>query len=176
MRVIPVLCAALLLAPAPALAQTVPAADPPRVVDAGSRVRIAAPIFGSGREVGTVVSLTRDTLILRRGADISPRSLATSDITALEVSTGTHTRKAKGALWGLLIGVGSGAVIGYATYTKPTCSTQGMFGCINIFGPDSRGSSAAFGAAFGAIVGTLGGALLGMVHTETWAPAPVPGR
>lgn len=144
-------------------------------VDAGSRVRIAAPVFGPKKQVGTVVSLTRDTLVLRPGASTSLLPVATSDITALEVSSGKHTNKAKGALWGLLIGAGSGAILGYALYKKPTCDNQ-VFGCLYIFGPDSRGSNTAFSAVGGAIFGVLAGTLFGTRATETWVPGTVGAR
>ena len=86
MRFISTLCAVTLMAPVIGISQTVP----PREVDAGSRVRIAAPVFGTEKQVGTVVSVTRDTLVLRRGANLTTQSVATSDITALEVSKGSQ--------------------------------------------------------------------------------------
>jgi hypothetical protein len=168
MRFMPTLCAVALMAPVPALSQGSPP-DSVRVVDAGSRVRIAAPVFGPKKQVGMVVSVTRDTLVLRQGAATANRSVAVSDITALEVSKGTHTRKAKGSLWGLLIGAGTGAVLGYVTY-KPC---QGLSCLGNIFGPSSKGGSAAWGAAAGGVLGAAVGALVGMSATESWVPATV---
>jgi hypothetical protein len=171
MRFMATLSAVALMAPLPALSQ-LSGPDPVLAVDAGSRVRIAAPVFGSKKQVGTVMSLTGDTLVLRQGATTPNRSVARSDITALEVSRGTHTRKAKGALWGTLIGAGSGAILGYALYKEPKCNNQG-FGCGITFGPDSRGSNAAFSAVGGGIVGLLVGTLVGMRATDTWVPATV---
>ena len=174
MRFLSALCALALMAPVPGFSQLAPA-DSVAVVDAGSRVRIAAPVFGNKKQVGTVVSVTRDTLVLRQGAATSTRSLATSDITALEVSNGTYTRKAKGAMWGLLIGAGAGAAIGYVSYKEPKCSDpQNIFGCnFTILGPDSKGSNAVIGAILGGIVGPVAGALWGMRRTERWVPATV---
>jgi hypothetical protein len=168
------LCALALAAPASGFSQVVPA-ESVAVVDAGSRVRIAAPVFGNKKQVGTVVSVTRDTLILRQGAATATRSLATSDITGLEIARGTHTRKAKGALWGLLIGAGSGAAIGYLSYKEKKCNDpQTIFGCnFDILGPDSKGSNAVIGAITGAIFGPIAGALWGMRRTDTWVPATV---
>src|SRR4051812_33994974 len=97
MRITSALCALALMAPVPGFSQLAPP-DPVAVVDAGSRVRIAAPVFGKKKQIGTVVSVTGDTLVLRRGAATAIQPLATSDITTLEVSKGTYTRKAKGAL------------------------------------------------------------------------------
>ncbi|HEV7839816.1 MAG TPA: hypothetical protein VGO75_17225, partial [Gemmatimonadaceae bacterium] len=146
-------------------------------VDAGSRVRIAAPVFGEKRQVGMVVSVTRDTLILRRGANLAMQSVATSDITALEVSKGTYTRKAKGALWGTLIGAGAGAAIGYAAYQKPKCSDpQNVFGCFDIFGPTSRGDNAVFSGVAGGLAGAVIGTLVGMRSRDAWVPATAGSR
>jgi hypothetical protein len=173
MRFMSTLCAVVLMTPVAGLSQM---SQPGEIrADTGSRVRIAAPVFGPKKQVGTVVSLTRDTLVLRQGASTASRSVATSDITALEVSRGTHTRKAKGALWGLLIGAGTGAVLGYAFYQEPKCQNQ-EFGCIIFIGPDSKGSNAAFSAVAGGIVGALIGTLFGMGATESWVPGTMPAR
>ena len=96
MRYTSTLCAVLLMTPAVGTSQM----SRPDIaqVDAGSRVRIAAPIFGPEKQVGTIVSITRDTLVLRRAANTAFLPVATSDITGLEIARGTHTRKAKGAL------------------------------------------------------------------------------
>ena len=171
MRFIYTLCAVVLTTPVVGSSQKIDTTVV-GVVDAGSRVRIAAPVFGTEKQVGMVVSVTRDTLVLRRGANLSTQSVATSDITALEVSKGTYTRKGKGALWGLLIGAGTGAVLGYALYQEPKCDPQNFFGCgINILGPNSKGSNAAWSGVAGGIVGAVIGTLFGMGSREAWAPA-----
>ena len=142
------------------------------VVDAGSRVRISAPVFGNKKQVGTVVSVTRDSLILRRGASLATQPVATSEITGLEVSKGTYTRKAKGALWGLLIGSGTGAALGYALYKDPKCADPpDLFGCSYWFGPNSKGENAVWSGVAGGIVGTVIGTLVGMGARDRWAPA-----
>ena len=170
MRFLSTLCAVVLMTPVPGMSQT----DVIQV-DAGSRVRIAAPVFGPKKQVGTVVSLSRDTLILRQGANTAFHPVATSEITAIEISSGTHTRKAKGALWGLLIGAGSGAILGYTLYKEPRCRNEG-FACLDIFGPDSKATNAALSAVGGGLLGTLAGTLFGMLATETWAPGTVGAR
>jgi hypothetical protein len=169
MRFIPALCAIVLMAPATGLSQMSAANDVQ--VDTGSRVRIASPVFGGKKQVATVVSFTPDTLVLRQGASTIYRSIATSDITALEVSTGTYSRKGKGALWGLLIGAGAGAAIGYFSYKDPYPCTLGTSGCGFLdFGP---GGTAAFSGALGGIAGALIGTLIGSRPTDAWAPATV---
>ena len=170
MRFLSTLCAVVLMTPVPGMSQT----DVIQV-DAGSRVRIAAQVFGPKKQVGTVVSLSRDTLILRQGANTAFHPVATSEITAIEISSGTHTRKAKGALWGLLIGAGSGAILGYTLYKEPRCRNEG-FACLDIFGPDSKATNAALSAVGGGLLGTLAGTLFGMLPTETWVPGAVATR
>jgi hypothetical protein len=169
MRFISTLCAVALMIPAAGFSQMPVPAE--ARVDAGSRVRIAAPVFGTGKQIGTVVSVTRDTLVLRQGASTMNRSVATSDITTMEVSWEKHTHKAKGALWGLLIGAAGGAIAGYATYSEPKCVD---WGCIlPYFGPSSKQGSAVYGGVLGGIVGTLVGTLVGQYATDVWVPGTV---
>lgn len=176
MRFTSTLCAVALMTPVVCLSQQIVTTEGAGV-DAGSRVRISAPVFGNKKQVGTVVSVTRDSLVLRHGASLATQSLATSDITALEVSKGTYTRKAKGALWGTLIGAGAGAAIGALTYQKPKCNDpQSVFGCFYIFGPDTRGSDAAFGGIAGGLVGAVVGTLVGMGRRDAWVPATLGAR
>jgi hypothetical protein len=172
MRFMSTLCALALITPVVGFSQTVP--NDARV-DVGSRVRIAAPVFGTRKkQLATVVSVTPDTVVVRFGPTIPDRSLATSDVTSLEVVRGKHTRKAKGALWGLLLGAGTAAVLGYALYEEPKCNSEEFFGCIDVLpGPDSPGSNAAFSAVGGGILGALIGALIGARATDSWVPATV---
>jgi len=170
MRFTSTLCAALLVTPVVGISQMAPTTE--AGVHAGSRVRIAAPVFGTQKRVGTVVSMTSDTLVLRHGASLATQSVATSDITALEVSKGTYTRKAKGALWGLLIGSGTGAALGYALYKDPKCDgPPSFFGCTNFLGPNSKGENAIWSGVAGGILGTVIGTLVGMGARDRWAPA-----
>jgi hypothetical protein len=175
MRFLSTLCAVALLTPAAGLAQT--AAPDVARVDVGSRVRIAAPVFGTkAKQVGTVMSVTPDTVVLLFGPTTPHRSLAASDITSLEVARGKHTRKAKGAFWGVLIGAGTAAALGYALYERPTCQSEEFFGCLDILGIDSPGTNAAIAAVPGAILGAVIGALVGSSARDSWVPATVSTR
>jgi hypothetical protein len=168
MRFMSALCAVALITPVAAMSQ-VSALDPARV-DAGSRVRITAPVFGGKKEVATVVSVTDDSLVLRQGASTNYRSLAKSDITGLEVSRGTYTRKGRGALLGLLVGAATGAAVGAATYKKPKpCEGFACFG--EMFGPSSRSFNVGIGATIGGLLGTGIGTLVGMSARDSWVPA-----
>jgi hypothetical protein len=171
MRFISTLCALALMTPVAGVSQMAPPEQ--AQIDAGSRVRISAPVFGDKKQVGTVVSVTRDTLVLRRGASLTAQPIATSNITAIEVSNGTHSRKAKGALWGMLIGAGAGAILGYALYEPPKCEING-FGCLALdIGPGSKGSNAVASGVLGGVFGALVGTLFGAKSVDTWVPATI---
>ena len=162
MRFMSTLCAVVLMTPVAWISQI--SQSGVIQVDTGSRVRIAAPVFGPGKRVGTVVSLTRDTLVLRQGANTALQPVATSEITALDVSAGTHTRKSKGALLGFVLGAGIAAGIQAATWKK----TNGFdFG---------RGGDAALMALPGGLIGAVVGMLVGAQETDTWVHVELPHR
>jgi hypothetical protein len=175
MRFKSTLCAVVLMTPAVGLAQM--AAPDDLQLDVGSRVRVAAPVFGTKtKQVGTVVSVAPDTVVLRFEANAPTHPLAVSDITSLEVARGKHTRKAKGALWGTLIGASVAGALGYALYEEPKCSTDG-FGCIVFtIGPTSSGGNALVSAVAGGLVGALVGTVVGGRATDTWVPATLSAR
>lgn len=137
----------------------------------GSRVRIVSPILGDQRQTGFVAASTTDTLVFRPAArDASPIAIATPNIARIEVASGTHSRKAKGALVGLLVGAGAGALIGAASYKKPK-----PCGCFFVL-EDSRGFDAALGGFLGGILGVITGAIIGSRQTDSWVPVAIPRR
>jgi hypothetical protein len=131
---------------------------------AGARARIVSPVFGVERQVGTIESVTGDTLHFRRADGGSSVSLKPSEITMIEVSAGTHTAKAKWAAIGLLAGAAAGAGIAAATYTP----CRDSFACIGDIG--GRSGSIGFGAIVGALSGGVAGALWGTRRQESWTP------
>ena len=144
------------------LAQTAASTNWPPI--AGSRARILSPVLGGERRVGTIESVTGDTLQFR-GDGFNSVSLKPSQITRIELSAGTHhTAKAKWAAIGLLVGAGAGAAVGSATY-KPC---RDSFACIGDIG--GRKGQIAGGALVGALVGGIAGALWGASGRETWVP------
>jgi hypothetical protein len=168
MRFNRILSAAALMVPGIVGAQ---APSPEWPIAPGSRVRLVSPVFGDQRQTGIVASSTTDTLVFRAAArDATPIAIATPNIARIEVATGTHSRKAKGALVGLLIGAGAGALIGAATYKKPK-----PCGCLFAF-EDTRGSDAAIAGFLGGIVGAITGAIIGSRQTDSWVPVAVPRR
>jgi hypothetical protein len=136
-------------------------------VAVGSRVRIVSPVLGDQRQTGTVASSSADTLLFHPAKDASSIALATPNIVRMEVASGTHTRKLKGALIGLLTGAGAGAAIGAASYKKPKP-------CYLCFLEDSRGFDAALGGTLLGIVGAAVGTLIGARQTDTWVPVAIP--
>jgi hypothetical protein len=167
MTVIRILFAASLMTPVLATAQM--AASPEWPVTAGSAVRIESSVLGSGLHKGSVVMATYDTLLFQPKADAPPIPIATPNIIKLDVASGQHTHKARGALLGFLIGAGAGAVLGAAIYKQPDCAGY----CVL---PDTRSLDAAFGAVLLGGVGAAVGALMGAHPTETWVHVAVPRR
>jgi hypothetical protein len=154
------------LVPGLAAAQDPSVAEWP--LDSGSKVRITSPAFGLYPRVGMLVSTAADTLFVRHSKKDSTLAIAVPNIARLEVARGTHTRKAKGALIGFLIGGLAGAAIGSASYKPTTCGGDGF--CFD-FGPE-------FGVAVLGVVGAGVGALIGTIAgsspTDTWVRVSVP--
>lgn len=165
MRFMSALCVVALITPVPGLSQMSPAQDS-RAVNAGSRVRIAAPVFGARKQVGTVVSVTSDTLVLRQGTSAAYRSVATSEITALEVSRGTHTNTARFTIGGFLVGAMMGTAIGAATHHSPRYNSLDF----------SQQAAALGGGLIGGVAGALVGASIGKRPSDTWVPVALPAR
>jgi hypothetical protein len=164
MRFIRTLYTAVLMVPTLALAQNAPSGGWP--IAAGSRARILSPVLGDRAQTGSVVSATSDTLIFLPHKTSNSTAISTPNIVRLDVSSGTHTNKLKGALLGFAIGAGAGAVIGSATY-KP---------CTNCFDILGRGGAIAGGSIVGGLVGLSGGWYIGSRASDSWVPVAVPVR
>jgi len=138
-------------------------------VQAGARVRVVSSRIGSDPVAGSAVAATADTLVFRPSAESVDFSIPTETILKLQVAEGTHTRKAKGMLAGFLIGAGTGAILGAASYKKDACAELCLF-------PDSRAFDATIGGAFVGIVGSVVGLIVGAHAVDTWVPVALPGR
>jgi len=169
MTVIRILIAATLMTPVLATAQTQTAPSPEWPVSAGSYVRIESSVLGSGFHKGNVVTATSDTLLFQPKADAPAIQIATPNIVKLEVAGPQKTHKARGALIGFLIGAGTGAVLGAATYKKDQCA--GI--CVV---PDARSFDATLGAVLLGVPGAIIGAIVGAHPSNTWVPVAVPRR
>jgi len=164
MRFYEMMLAVALMAPGAAAAQANASIEWPVAV--GSRVRILSPVLGDERKTGTVAASAADTLLFRPARDASAIPLTTPNIVKMDIASGTHTRKAKGALLGFVIGAGVGAVLGAATYKKQK-------DCFCIV-PDTRSFDAALGGVLLGIVGTGVGLIIGARDTDTWVPVAIP--
>jgi hypothetical protein len=139
----------------------------------GTRARILSPALGGERQVGTIEAVAGDTLEFRRTASPNAQWLKTADITTVDVSSGTHTERAKWAAIGLLVGVASGVAIGAASYTSPPpCSDS--FSCsiaAALVSDTGRQGAMIGGGIIGAVSGALFGTLFGNRQRETWTAA-----
>ncbi|HEU4334381.1 MAG TPA: hypothetical protein VFT32_07800 [Candidatus Eisenbacteria bacterium] len=107
-RLLPLALAAFLVGPA---ADASP--EPAPQITAGDRIKVETTT-PSRAHVGTFVALDDSTLSLRPGPERTAIEIPRSDIAALSVSTGHHSRFRK-ALYGLGIGAVSGFLLGYAS-------------------------------------------------------------
>ena len=164
MRIIPMLCTIALVTPLVAGAQEPSNSSWPLAT--GSRVRILSPVLGDNKEQGTVVSMTRESIVFQQKSVNAPQSLGVNAISQIDVSQGTHSRKLKGFGWGFAIGAGLAAGITAATWQKP----KDCVFCMD-FG---RGGDAAMAAPFGGVLGGVVGLLFGARQTETWVPVDIP--
>jgi hypothetical protein len=184
MRLIPLLCIALLVVASPSAAQDVPAPAPDIPasdwpIAAGSRVRIRSALVSDAADrytplgfryaTGSVVSATPDTLTFRADGDSAAATaiIPTRRILKLEIAQGTHTNKAKGALMGSLAGLIGGEA--FAAITHNSCEAGN---CDGFYGPGVL--------ITGRLVGLLGGAAIGAWMgsrpSDTWVPVKVPRR
>ena len=99
---------------------------------------------------GTLEQVSDGALTLRS----QQRSILIRQDEIRQVHSQTGRSRKRGALWGLAIGAGGGAIFGAAI--AQSCTGEPF--CIS---PISRGQVAAIGAAAGGAVGTLVGTLVG---------------
>ncbi len=158
-----------------ALAHTVPlSAQQPPQLKPGQRVRVTTTAAGATSEVGTLVSVSRDTIVLaglrhtkRLGLDWAVDTVRTAvpvaAVTGLEVSVGRGNR----AGTGFLIGAVAGALIGGAALPAAASAIGG--------GTTATGlGEVAGGILLGGLVGGGVGALVGLTsERERWEPVPL---
>lgn len=147
-------------------------------VEPGQRVRVTHHLSGESvtnlatgetrvvmkrrRDTGSLIEFTADSVVL--GDDPDARlALPLTSVTKLEVSRGRKSLGAgKGALWGSLIGVATGAALGAVAYSEPNDFVH------------NRGDAALLGAVVlgvpGLVVGTIAGAIS---KTDRWEEVPL---
>ena len=127
----------------------------------GSRIRLTSPVL-VGKQSGTLVSADKDSVIARLEKFSNPFAVATSNVTRMEVASGTHTTKGKGALLGFLIGGGATALITAATWKDTNGFDFGRWG------------DAAFAGGFIGLAGAVIGTVVGMRSTQSWESVSIP--
>ena len=136
-------------------------------VAVGERVRITTPSQRGGyRYVGSVLAVQGDSVLLQTRDLAAPRSVAISDITALDISLGERGNTRRGLLYGSVIGAGLGGALAAATYKKPDCAGATWF-CGDA--APHRTATAVAGGIVGALAGVVVGGLWGATHpSERW--------
>jgi hypothetical protein len=159
--------------PVPALLASDAAAQAPAAggvaVASGTRVRVSPP--GAGRQSGTLIALTGDTLVLRR-ANGDTATWARAGVTRLDLSRGRRGHPWRGAAIGFAVAAAVGAVAGAAAHEppdpeSPSCRDRGLCGA-------SRGAEATEAALLLGTLGAVPGAVIGaMIRTERWQRTPL---
>ena len=129
-------------------------------ISQGSRVRITAASLELSEAVGTVQEATREALVVQFEY---PRRVATvdrSEIGKMDISIQQQRKVLKSFGGGLLVGAGSGAVIGLASGDDQNC-----FICFT-----AEEKALVGGAALGLAGGAVG-LILGLVRRrDVWSP------
>lgn len=130
-------------------------------LETGARVRLISPTLQPNQQIVRILSARRDTVVFRSERNPVTRSLALSEISAVEVSLGEQRRTRRGAVIGLLSGAAIGGIAGYVAYEPCTGFC--------LFGPSSAESDAAWGGLAGGVVGLLVGTTIGWLSkSEKW--------
>jgi hypothetical protein len=149
------LVAALVLAAPPTLA-----AQQESLLAPGERIRVSAPALGIEQLVCTVSAFSPDSVVVEdRGTLLA---LPLVSVTKLEVYRGQRSQAGKGAVTGLLVGGGAGALFGLIAVGA---SEAGDWGAGYVLG------GALICAGLGGGVGALIGAGVGQRRlVERWEP------
>jgi hypothetical protein len=149
------------------------AAQTEPLVLVGKRVRITIPdTMGTSEPptsarplvvIGQLVAFNDSTMSVRNEAGSADVTLARARVQRLEVSTGST--RGVSAMYGALIGLGAGGILGYAA--GDDCSDR-EFICF------PQEETAVAGAFLGAALGGLIGLLVG--HGERWQDTALPAR
>lgn len=132
-------------------------------VGPGTRVRVTTASAGS--RSGEVVALTADSVVIAQSATRDTIGFHRAKISRLEISAGERRNTFKGLGLGVLIGAGTGAILGFASGDEKC----GEYTC---FMGDAGFKAGAFGILLGVaggVIGTITGALK---KSDRWVIAP----
>jgi hypothetical protein len=135
----------------------------PAPVEIGTRVRVKAEGEGQRWMVGKLLELRSDSVRLLTGTPPTDSvAVALDSLAGFELSRGQRSQAGRGALIGLGTGAVLGFIIGIATYEE--CSG------FCVFDPGRAGTGAVL-AGLGGLFGLGVGALIGRgSHTDRWEP------
>lgn len=137
---------------------------------AGTRIRVTSPSDDLKRHVTTVSEVRGDSIVVAGRA--GSRTIALTDVTALDISTGTRNRAMRYGLIGFGAGAAIGAVLGDKAHDD--CSDNELGFCPV---PVSDGQFAGMSAAIFGAAGLLTGAIVGSFQrTDRWEPLTVGAR
>ncbi len=141
------------------------AAQDAPAIPLGVRVRVQGSPPRREATTGTLLGLTRDSVLLATGDPNVRRAFALASLSEVAVSRGRHSRTGRGALIGLISGTVAGVASGLILCVHADCESSGG---------DFAGLAAATLGLGGALVGTGLGALIGsFIHTERWESMPL---
>ncbi len=131
----------------------------------GARIRVTAPNDNLKRHVSTVTEVRGDSIVM--SSSTGSRTVALSNVTALDVSTGKRRNVGRYAL----IGLGAGALLGVAAFSEAKGDCDDDLGFCPI--PLSDEQVVAAGGFLAATAGLLAGAVVGALHqTDRWEKHP----
>lgn len=133
-------------------------AQPASAVAVGARVRVTAPAaLTPHRQVGSVLALRGDTLVLQLRPGGDSVALPMAQLSALELSRGRHSSTLKGFGYGMVIGTGTGILAGAAWGEK-----------------GSKGEAMGMAGLFFGFTGLVAGGLWGTLYqSERWERTPL---
>ena len=129
-------------------------------LESGARVRLSSSALSPDHRVVRIVSAANDSVAFRPERNPVIRTLALSDISAVDVSLGKKRQTLNGAVIGMAAGIGVGAILGYSTFDP----------CVDCWlGPSSASEAAVWGGAAAGILGLVAGTTIGFfVKSERW--------
>jgi hypothetical protein len=139
-------CSLLVAWPVTISAQVAPQLPP------GALIRVAES-GSTGNRVGTLLSATMDTVVLRAQHGVDTLRIPFSRVSRLDVSRGWHSRIRPGIKYGALAGAVVGGLVALSACQGGSCKpeqTDFTLGAVLLGGVLGAGSGALVGAAVGA--------------------------
>ncbi|HXG72766.1 MAG TPA: hypothetical protein VNJ04_19385 [Gemmatimonadaceae bacterium] len=155
------LACAISLNPSPLSAQA------STVLVPGARVKLITPSLEGSQQIVRVINASRDSVEFRSEAYPVTRTVAISDVTAIEVPHAGRRPFIRNMLVGAGVGAVAGGVIGYTTYKKPDCEI------FCLFYTTRSGEATAAAIALGTIGLVVGAGFAAFQDGERWTRLPV---